>query len=159
MIMCNLFILVGRTPARDLFYALWVPDIFMERVTVTGHCFALMSLQGWQISGWRIWKALQTIWKPGISSFSLALYWKIWMHLCSFCWIFTDSTSTQGNATKVVQARNLWYEILKSQIETGTPYMLFKVIYSEIWLIHPFLVSFSIHNVFLIVLFISPSVF
>lgn len=33
----------------------------------------------------------------------------------------------QGKAKKVVQAQNLWFEILKSQIETGTPYMLFKV--------------------------------
>ena len=37
--------------------------------------------------------------------------------------------STQGKAKTVVQAQNLWFEILKSQIETGTPYMLFKVIY------------------------------
>lgn len=33
----------------------------------------------------------------------------------------------QGKAKKVVQAQNLWFEILKSQIETGTPYMLYKV--------------------------------
>lgn len=39
------------------------------------------------------------------------------------------SASIQGKAKKVVQAQNLWFEILKSQIETGTPYMLFKVTY------------------------------
>nr|GMC63037.1 Ribonucleoside-diphosphate reductase large subunit [Ipomoea batatas] len=33
---------------------------------------------------------------------------------------------TEGKAKKVVQAQNLWFEILKSQIETGTPYMLYK---------------------------------
>ena len=33
----------------------------------------------------------------------------------------------QGKAKKVVQAQKLWFEVLKSQIETGTPYMLFKV--------------------------------
>jgi ribonucleoside-diphosphate reductase subunit M1 len=42
---------------------------------------------------------------------------------------FTDYSYCflQGKAKKVVQAQNLWFEILKSQIETGTPYMLFKV--------------------------------
>lgn len=37
----------------------------------------------------------------------------------------------QGKAKKVVPAQNLWFEILKSQIETGTPYMLFKVFFWE----------------------------
>ena len=41
--------------------------------------------------------------------------------------VFMDWTYIQGKAKKVVQAQNLWFEILKSQIETGTPYMLFKV--------------------------------
>ena len=48
----------------------------------------------------------------------------------SYHWdLFTHDTSAQGKAKKVVQAQQLWFEILKSQIETGTPYMLFKVIY------------------------------
>lgn len=40
--------------------------------------------------------------------------------MCSAC-------CHQGKAKKVVSAQSLWFEILKSQIETGTPYMLFKV--------------------------------
>lgn len=48
---------------------------------------------------------------------------------CYFIYlVFTDWTNIQGKAKKVVQAQNLWFEILKSQIETGTPYMLFKVL-------------------------------
>ncbi|CAA6673102.1 unnamed protein product [Spirodela intermedia] len=74
--------------ARDLFYALWVPDLFMERVQSYG---------------------------PGLAD----------------CWgdefekLYTKYEK-EGKAKKVVPAQNLWFEILKSQIETGTPYMLFK---------------------------------
>ncbi|KAK6125732.1 hypothetical protein DH2020_040524 [Rehmannia glutinosa] len=64
--------------ARDLFYALWVPDLFMQRVQSNGQ-------------------------------------WSL------FC-----PSESPGKAKKVVQAQNLWFEILKSQIETGTPYMLYK---------------------------------
>jgi len=51
--------------------------------------------------------------------------------LAYFClsFLFNKFICTQGKAKKVVQAQNLWFEILKSQIETGTPYMLFKVAY------------------------------
>ena len=47
--------------------------------------------------------------------------------LCIFFINFFGISLKQGKAKKVVQAQNLWFEILKSQIETGTPYMLFKV--------------------------------
>lgn len=43
-------------------------------------------------------------------------------------YLFDHAVSFQGKAKKVVLAQNLWFEILKAQIETGTPYMLFKVI-------------------------------
>nr|XP_043634763.1 ribonucleoside-diphosphate reductase large subunit [Erigeron canadensis] len=84
--------------ARDLFYALWIPDLFMERVQSNGN-----------------WSLFCPNEAPGLAD----------------CWgkefenLYTQYEK-QGKAKKVVQAQNLWFEILKSQIETGTPYMLFK---------------------------------
>ncbi|KAE7998226.1 hypothetical protein FH972_002791 [Carpinus fangiana] len=84
--------------ARDLFYALWVPDLFMERVQSNGQ-----------------WSLFCPCESPGLAD----------------CWgeefekLYTQYERA-GKAKKVVQAQNLWFEILKSQIETGTPYMLFK---------------------------------
>ncbi|KAJ6907963.1 ribonucleoside-diphosphate reductase large subunit isoform X1 [Populus alba x Populus x berolinensis] len=84
--------------ARDLFYALWVPDLFMERVQSNGQ-----------------WSLFCPSEAPGLAD----------------CWgkefeeLYTRY-ERDGKAKKVVQAQNLWFEILKSQIETGTPYMLFK---------------------------------
>ncbi|KAH9717901.1 Ribonucleoside-diphosphate reductase [Citrus sinensis] len=84
--------------ARDLFYALWVPDLFMERVQSNG-----------------LWSLFCPNEAPGLAD----------------CWgteferLYTKYEK-EGKAKKVVQAQNLWFEILKSQIETGTPYMLFK---------------------------------
>ncbi|KAB1201076.1 Ribonucleoside-diphosphate reductase large subunit [Morella rubra] len=84
--------------ARDLFYALWTPDLFMERVQCDGH--------------WSLFCPSET---PGLSD----------------CWgeeferLYT-SYEKEGRAQKVVQARKLWFAILNSQIETGTPFMLFK---------------------------------
>jgi len=42
-------------------------------------------------------------------------------------WIITIFFQIQGKAKKVVQAQKLWFSILEAQIETGSPYMLFKV--------------------------------
>ncbi|KAG5041250.1 hypothetical protein JHK85_013726 [Glycine max] len=84
--------------ARDLFYALWVSDLFMERVQSNGQ-----------------WSLFCPNEAPGLAD----------------CWgeefekLYTQY-EREGKAKKVVQAQNLWFEILKSQIETGTPYMLFK---------------------------------
>ncbi|CAA3010334.1 ribonucleoside-diphosphate reductase large subunit [Olea europaea subsp. europaea] len=84
--------------ARDLFYALWVPDLFMQRVQSNGQ-----------------WSLFCPNEAPGLAD----------------CWgeefetLYTQYEK-QGKAKKVVQAQNLWFEILKSQIETGTPYMLYK---------------------------------
>ncbi|KAH9757668.1 Ribonucleoside-diphosphate reductase [Citrus sinensis] len=81
--------------ARDLFYALWVPDLFMERVRDDGK-----------------W----SLFCPSDAS-GLADSWGI---------EFEHLYSQQGRAKMVISARKLWFEILNSQIETGTPYMLFK---------------------------------
>ncbi|CAN6711589.1 unnamed protein product [Malus baccata var. baccata] len=84
--------------ARDLFYALWVPDLFMERVQKDGN-----------------WSLFCPNESPGLSD----------------CWgenfeqLYTRY-EREGKAKKIVQAQQLWFEILKSQMETGTPYMLFK---------------------------------
>ncbi|KAL3621837.1 ribonucleotide-diphosphate reductase subunit rnr1 [Castilleja foliolosa] len=84
--------------ARDLFYALWVPDLFMQRVQSNG-----------------TWSLFCPSESPGLAD----------------CWgeEFEDlytKYEREGKAKKVVQAQNIWFEILKSQIETGTCYMLYK---------------------------------
>ncbi|KAE8100396.1 hypothetical protein FH972_018302 [Carpinus fangiana] len=84
--------------ARDLFYALWIPDLFMERVRGDGH-----------------WSLFCPNEAPG-----LADYWGE-----EFEKLYT-LYEKEGRAKKVISARKLWFEILHSQIETGTPFMLFK---------------------------------
>ncbi|KAK1264362.1 Ribonucleoside-diphosphate reductase large subunit [Acorus gramineus] len=84
--------------ARDLFYALWVPDLFMKRVESNG--------------AWSLFCPNEA---PGLAD----------------CWgqefeqLYTKY-EREGKAKSVIQAQKLWFEILTSQIETGTPYMLFK---------------------------------
>ena len=84
--------------ARDLFYALWIPDLFMRRVEENGD-----------------WSLFCPNEAPGLhdchgGEFE-ALYHKY---------------EQEGRARKVVKAQDLWFEILESQIETGTPYLLYK---------------------------------
>ncbi|KAG5246089.1 ribonucleoside-diphosphate reductase [Salix suchowensis] len=84
--------------ARDLFLALWIPDLFMERVRGDGR-----------------WSLFCPNEAPGLAD----------------CWgqefekLYTQYES-EDRAKKIISARKLWFEILNSQIETGTPYMLFK---------------------------------
>ncbi|RZC55235.1 hypothetical protein C5167_014084 [Papaver somniferum] len=84
--------------ARDLFYGLWVPDLFMKRVQTNGQ-----------------WSLLCPNEAPGLAD----------------CWgdefekLYTKY-EMENKAKKVIPAQNLWFEILKAQIETGNPYMLFK---------------------------------
>ncbi|XWS21803.1 hypothetical protein CRYUN_Cryun30bG0086100 [Craigia yunnanensis] len=84
--------------ARDLFYALWVPDLFMERVQGDGK-----------------WSLFCPSEAPG-----LAVCWGE-----EFKRLYTQY-EIEGNARMLIPARKLWFEILNSQIETGTPSMLFK---------------------------------
>jgi ribonucleoside-diphosphate reductase alpha chain len=84
--------------ARDLFYAMWIPDLFMERVKNDGN-----------------WSLFCPNEAPGLydtygGEFE-ALYHKY---------------EKEGRARKTVRAQELWFEILESQIETGTPYILYK---------------------------------
>ncbi|MGB4959978.1 MAG: ribonucleoside-diphosphate reductase subunit alpha, partial [Saprospiraceae bacterium] len=84
--------------ARDLFYAMWIPDLFMERVKSNGK-----------------WSLFCPNEAPGLhdcygGAFE-ALYHKY---------------ESEGRARKVINAQDLWFSILESQIETGTPYILYK---------------------------------
>jgi ribonucleoside-diphosphate reductase alpha chain len=84
--------------ARDLFYALWIPDLFMERVESDGD-----------------WTLMCPHECPGLDD----------VHSEEFVKLYT-SYEKEGKGRKTIKARELWAKILESQIETGTPYMLFK---------------------------------
>jgi ribonucleoside-diphosphate reductase alpha chain len=84
--------------ARDLFYALWVPDLFMERVKNNAK--------------WALFCPHEC---PGLSD--------------NYGDKFKDLYETyerDGKARKTVNARDLWFKILDAQMETGTPYLLYK---------------------------------
>ena len=84
--------------ARDLFYALWIPDLFMQRVETGGN-----------------WSLFCPHEAPGL-------------HECwgeEFEQLYTGYEA-EGRARKVVKAQDLWFAILDAQIETGTPYLLYK---------------------------------
>ncbi len=84
--------------ARDLFYALWIPDLFMERVKDDGD---------WSLFDPNEANGLYDVYGAKFE----ALYHKY---------------EQEGRARKVVKARELWNTVLESQTETGTPYILYK---------------------------------
>jgi ribonucleotide reductase alpha subunit len=84
--------------ARDLFYALWIPDLFMERVKDN---------KEWTLMCPDKCKKLQDVYGDEFKE----LY---------------EKYEKEGKGNKTVKARKIWFDILDSQIETGTPYMLFK---------------------------------
>ena len=84
--------------ARDLFYALWMNDLFMQRVKDGGD-----------------WSLFDPGECPGLFD----------VHSGEFEALYHQYES-EGRATKVVKAQELWFAILDSQIETGTPYILYK---------------------------------
>ncbi|MCC1484363.1 ribonucleoside-diphosphate reductase subunit alpha [Winogradskyella immobilis] len=84
--------------ARDLFYAMWMPDLFMKRVQENGE-----------------WTLMCPNECPGLSD----------THSEEFEALYTKY-ETEGKGRKSIKARELWEKILESQIETGTPYMLYK---------------------------------
>lgn len=84
--------------ARDLFYAMWTPDLFMKRVETDGN-----------------WSFFCPNKAPGLSE----------------CWGEEferkyEQYEKEGRANKVMKARDLWFKIIQSQIETGSPFMLYK---------------------------------
>lgn len=84
--------------ARDLFYALWIPDLFMGRVEEDGD-----------------WSLMCPHKSPGLSD----------------CWgeefdkLYTKYEE-EGRFIRQVKARDLWFQVVTSQVETGTPYLLYK---------------------------------
>ncbi|KAK2465404.1 hypothetical protein APHAL10511_002758 [Amanita phalloides] len=84
--------------ARDLFYALWIPDLFMKRVEAN---------QEWSLFCPNEAPGLHEVWGLEFE----ALY---------------EKYEKEGRARKSVPAQKLWYAILESQIETGGPFMLYK---------------------------------
>ena len=84
--------------ARDLFYAMWVPDLFMKRVE--------------QDAEWTLMCPNEC---PGLFD----------CHGEEFDTLYLQYES-EGKGRKTIKARELWEKILESQIETGTPYMLYK---------------------------------
>jgi ribonucleoside-diphosphate reductase alpha chain len=88
--------------ARDLFLALWIPDLFMQRVEQNGN-WTLFSPE--QVPG-----LIDAYDSPDNKAFTI-LY---------------EKYESEGRGLKTVKARELWEKVLDSQIETGTPYMLYK---------------------------------
>ena len=84
--------------ARDLFYALWVPSLFMEKVHSN--------------SDWCLFCPDKC---PGLSD----------CYGDDFKTLY-ETYEREGKASKVIKARSLWFSILDSQMETGTPYILYK---------------------------------
>ena len=84
--------------ARDLFYAMWTPDLFMKRVEADAE-----------------WTLMCPNECPGLFN----------CHSEEFEALYTKYES-EGKGRKTIRARELWEKILESQIETGTPYMLYK---------------------------------
>jgi len=84
--------------ARDLFYAMWIPDLFMKRVQ--------------EDSTWTLMCPNEC---PGMADVHSDVFEALYIKY-----------ETEGKGRKTIKARELWEKILESQIETGTPYMLYK---------------------------------
>ena len=84
--------------ARDLFYALWIPDLFMKRVEENGE-----------------WTLMCPNECPGLADTHGEAFEKLY-----------SKYEAEGKGRKTVKAQDLWFKVLESQIETGTPYMLYK---------------------------------
>ena len=84
--------------ARDLFYALWISDLFMKRVEENGE-----------------WSLFCPNEAPGLSECWGAEFEALYIKY-----------ENEGKARKTIKAQELWFAIIDSQIETGTPYMLYK---------------------------------
>ncbi|KAH7098369.1 ribonucleotide reductase alpha subunit [Auriculariales sp. MPI-PUGE-AT-0066] len=84
--------------ARDLFYALWIPDLFMKRVEANGE-----------------WSLFCPNEAPDLHE----------VHSAEFEALY-ERYEREGRARKTIPAQKLWYAILEAQIETGGPFMLYK---------------------------------
>jgi len=89
---------VEELRARDLFYALWTPDLFMKRVEENG-----------------MWSLFDPQEAPGLAECYGEEFEKLY-----------SKYEEEGKFRRQVKAQDLWYRILDAQIETGNPYMLYK---------------------------------
>jgi len=84
--------------ARDLFYALWIPDLFMERIKSDGS-----------------WTLMCPDECPGLAD----VYGEEFVELYT-------KYEKEGKGRVTMKARQLWFQVLDAQMETGTPYLLYK---------------------------------
>ncbi len=84
--------------ARDLFYAMWIPDLFMKRVEANAD-----------------WTLMCPNECPNLFNTHSEVFEELYLKY-----------ESENKGRKTVRARDLWEKILESQIETGTPYMLYK---------------------------------
>ena len=84
--------------ARDLFYALWIPDLFMERIKADGQ-----------------WTLMCPDECPGLSD----------VYGDAFVELYTKYEK-EGRGRTTMKARDLWFQVLDAQMETGTPYLVYK---------------------------------
>ena len=84
--------------ARDLFYALWIPDLFMERIKADGQ-----------------WTLMCPDECPGLSD----------VYGDAFNELYTKY-EREGKGRCTMKARDLWFQVLDAQMETGTPYLVYK---------------------------------
>ncbi len=84
--------------ARDLFYALWIPDLFMRRVEEGG--------------SWTLFCPDEA---PGLADCYGAEFDQLY-----------ERYEREGKGKKTIEAQKLWFQILDTQIETGTPYLCYK---------------------------------
>jgi ribonucleoside-diphosphate reductase alpha subunit len=84
--------------ARDLFYAMWIPDLFMKRIETN--------------ESWSLFCPNEA---PGLADCYGEEFERLY-----------EKYEKEGKARKQIKAQDLWFEILEAQIETGTPYMLYK---------------------------------
>lgn len=84
--------------ARDLFFALWISDLFMKRVEEDG-----------------MWSLFCPNEAPGLADCYGEKFEELYTRY-----------EREGRARKTVKAQELWFAVLESQIETGTPYILYK---------------------------------
>merc|ERR1712194_311219 len=95
--------------ARDLFYACWIPDLFMKRVMENGSWSLFCPDEACELGP--DGKGVKTLQDSYGEEFE-ELYLKM--------------EANPGKAKKVVTAQSVWFKILESQMETGTPYMCYK---------------------------------
>jgi len=84
--------------ARDLFYAMWIPDLFMKRIENND-----------------VWSLFCPNEAPGLADCYGDEFERLY-----------EKYEKEGKFRKQIKAQDLWFEILEAQIETGTPYMLYK---------------------------------